>query len=748
MVVRGIEYRWRESHGRAHTFERFREPGILETFDDARLTEEAGRHDYIFNRDHHAPGRERARSRAALDDISSLPEAERPEVLRRREWVGRFLALVEAGRAVRTHAGATEAIAVIAAELEAERLARLGEGGEGPKQRVDAHRESAEAECPPVRRPSSDGLLRWTRAFVRGGRDPLALRDRRHVSSGHHRRLDPGLERLVAGAADGYLSMERPTIDQCLFDLKIAVRAANVEREREGLRPFACPSKKVLTKAIGGMPKARVHAARYGAGSVENLKSNEDGFDVTWIGQRVEIDEWEVQVQAVLEKHGVWQRLDAEWRKSAGRVRLWACTALDTASRIVLAMSLSRTGNTAENAVSCLAMVVSDKTRLARWAGAQTAWDMSCVPTLIVTDGGAGFKSDAFKMAAAGLHANIKLPPAARPRGRPRVERFFRTLELHVGGRLPGRTFSNPVDRGDYDSAERAAILETVLRKILILSVVDSYHCRPHRGLRRETPIDAFERLDGTHGIGAEPGPTVRRNALGVDRICRTGPHGVGFLDLTYRSAALVRDFNQRGARDATVRVDAMDLGCVSVLIDGEWETCVCRDPGMQGTSLAVKIAADQDLRRRFKAKARVRESVVLDAIAKTKELVEAGVEQFGLGRLRPTAEQLDRIEAALASRYVPPWERGTHPTLEEVMADATPRGTPFTGGVVVGGIDEVDEETSPVGDGAGTADAVAGAGAAPPPSPPDDGRAEDGGDGDDGPVSDEYVEFEEDDDA
>lgn len=68
------------------------------------------------------------------------------------------------------------------------------------------------------------------------------------------------------------------------------------------------------------------------------------------------------------------------------------------------------------------------------------------------------------------------------------VERFFRTLADGLIHTLPGTTFSNTRERGDYDSEANACFTFDQLNHVLMRWILDIYHQSPHTGLGGRTP--------------------------------------------------------------------------------------------------------------------------------------------------------------------------------------------------------------------------------------------------------------------
>ena len=78
-----------------------------------------------------------------------------------------------------------------------------------------------------------------------------------------------------------------------------------------------------------------------------------------------------------------------------------------------------------------------------------------------------------------------------RPLGQPHyggiVERIIGTAMQMIHDELPGTTFSNPDQRGDYDSENKAALTLRELERWLTLAV-GTYHGSVHNGLLNRRP--------------------------------------------------------------------------------------------------------------------------------------------------------------------------------------------------------------------------------------------------------------------
>jgi putative transposase len=208
------------------------------------------------------------------------------------------------------------------------------------------------------------------------------------------------------------------------------------------------------------------------------------GLEVSRVLERVEIDEWEVDLITLLMLFGVWDILsdtekDALGLKKGPGVRMSLSVAMDSYSRCILAMRLSRAPSIA-SALATLEMVLVDKGPWADAVGALTPWCMSGLPESVAADAGPPYRSAEFRAALADLGITSARPAAGEAGLRARIERFFGTISTSLMPRLSGRTFSNILQRGDYPSNELAALTVEELSNALVRWVVDIYHNSCH----------------------------------------------------------------------------------------------------------------------------------------------------------------------------------------------------------------------------------------------------------------------------
>jgi len=76
----------------------------------------------------------------------------------------------------------------------------------------------------------------------------------------------------------------------------------------------------------------------------------------------------------------------------------------------------------------------------------------------MIIDNGSDYQDSGFIGVTHKLGIILEPSPPYKPNAKANVERFFRTLNDDLIHKLSGTTFSNPEDRGDYDSQEMARL--------------------------------------------------------------------------------------------------------------------------------------------------------------------------------------------------------------------------------------------------------------------------------------------------
>lgn len=172
--------------------------------------------------------------------------------------------------------------------------------------------------------------------------------------------------------------------------------------------------------------------------------------------------------------------VDERDRQPIGRPYL--TLAIDVFTRCVLGIVVTLEAPSAVSVGLCLAHVACDKRPWLERLDVEMVWPMSGKPALLYLDNAAEFKSEALRRGCEQHGIRLDYRPLGQPHYGGIVERIIGTAMQMIHEDLPGTTFSNPDQRGDYDSENKAALTLRELERWLTLAV-GTYHGSVHNGL-------------------------------------------------------------------------------------------------------------------------------------------------------------------------------------------------------------------------------------------------------------------------
>lgn len=319
-------------------------------------------------------------------------------------------------------------------------------------------------------------------------------------------------------------------------------------------RGLQVPARNTVERRIRALNPVEVGRRRGGPNAVRSLQSAGDEVPVIdAILDQVQIDHTVIDVIVVDERE----------RRPMGRPYL--TVAIDVYSRSLLGMVVTLEAPSAVTVGLCLAHAGTDKRPWLEGLGIEAQWPMSGKPRQLYLDNASEFKSEALRRGCE--QHGIKL--AYRPPGRPHyggiVERVIGTAMKQVH-ELPGTTFSNPVERGRYDSDRLATLTLRELEKWMALSV-SVYHNTVH-GTLGQTPTGRW--AEGVAAAG-QPAVAQRPASFLVDflPVVRRTLTRTGFVidHVHYFSNALKPWISRRGSLGPfLIRRDPRDISRIWVL--------------------------------------------------------------------------------------------------------------------------------------------------------------------------------------
>ncbi|AJI53444.1 Mu transposase C-terminal domain-containing protein [Francisella philomiragia] len=201
--------------------------------------------------------------------------------------------------------------------------------------------------------------------------------------------------------------------------------------------------------------------------------------------------------------------VDDENRLPIGRP--WITLAIDVYSRMITGYYLSLEPPSEASVALCLTCSMLPKDKLLLQYEVDADWPVWGIMNTIHVDNGADFRSDSLRKSCLSYGINIEFRPVGKPNFGGHIERLIGTIVKKVHS-LPGTTFSNISERGNYDSDKNACLTFKEFEKWLLLFITKVYHQKKHSSLGM-SPLQKWE--DGIFGTSEHTGcgyPTKPNN--------------------------------------------------------------------------------------------------------------------------------------------------------------------------------------------------------------------------------------------
>jgi putative transposase len=353
---------------------------------------------------------------------------------------------------------------------------------------------------------------------------------------------------------DVYMTPERKRMSDVHAEIYRRLTRENQFRVPTDRLPI--PTQCSIRREIGRRPIYELVKARYGKRRAEmDFRVAMAGPQTSRPLQRVEIDHTPADLIIV----------DERTMMPLGRPTI--TSALDAHTRCVLGFYASFEPPSVLSVMRCLKNAVLPKSYIAQeFPAIKNPWDCYGVPELLVVDNAMEFHSTHFERACLQLGCDIQYSKVSIPWYKAKIERWQGTLNRDSLHGNPGTTFSNILERDDYDPAKNAVVLLSTFRELLHRWIVDDYHQTPHRGIH-DTP--AHKWLVESHGFPLPLPPSAKDLdvILGMT-VRRTIFHyGVELHGLKYNSLELGEIRRHVGKTlKATITFDPGNLGHIHVL--------------------------------------------------------------------------------------------------------------------------------------------------------------------------------------
>ncbi len=321
-------------------------------------------------------------------------------------------------------------------------------------------------------------IYRWLNKYEKTGLVSSLIRNGR--SDKGKSRLKPEVEDVIQEVIESfYLKDQKPSMSSVYGDVKRMCRS----------KGLVYPDETTVRNRILAKDESMRWAAREGEKVAKErfqpIRGEFPGADFPLAV--VQIDHTPMDVIIV----------DDIQRLTIGRPYLTLAT--DVATRMVVGFYLSLDAPGALSVGQCISQSILTKEDYLARLGINLPWPCWGVMRTIHVDNAAEFRGTMLENACTNYGIILEFRPKGVPNYGGHVEREFRTHMKNVHDELPGTTFSDIKEKGEYDSEGRAVMTLDALEKWFTLYILGVYHQKPHSGIDGLPPLVKWE--EGIYGI-------------------------------------------------------------------------------------------------------------------------------------------------------------------------------------------------------------------------------------------------------
>ncbi|WP_157959848.1 Mu transposase C-terminal domain-containing protein [Devosia submarina] len=479
-------------------------------------------------------------------------------------------------------------------------------------------------------------------------------------------RIDPEIRNALKEIGEGYKTEMKPSYSGLRRKLRGKLDVLNAGRQV----PLKLPCLQTVIRVVRDtMPEVEALVGRENiAAARQKLAMVGEGPKYTRVGEHVMMDCWQMHLMSIYKECGRWSLLGPEEKDIIKPLRVWVAVLQDSATGCIPGISFSISEKT-DAVLGAFRMALMDRSGIARLLGCQQDWLEPFSFDCVETDGGPVFTTKDFWMPAASIAGHVRKSAGDHPRLRGKIERLFGTMDKMFLPDFTGRTGSNVLDKGDYNPQARATMAVDAVCNSLIRWIVDIYHLSRPAAVGSQSPYRKFKRLADETGLKPAPTKELLRKSFGIEVERELGRWGIRHANVMYyRSRRLEAFLQQHGPQTVKVRIDPLDIGQISVLLDKTWVT-VGGPPELDGCGLHEWISVNRELERRYLAEEALDWPTVARAMRDMESASEAAIAEAHLRDLQVTGKNLGPLVASLKLHVVYDNDPGAHRNVPSIGA-------------------------------------------------------------------------------
>ncbi len=401
--------------------------------------------------------------------------------------------------------------------------------------------------------PSAITIYRWWLDYKKSNFSILSLVPKTNQKGNRKTKVSKIVDIFMNQAVEQIISAHKINISTASRRVRRKVRQYNLTHKTQ----HTYPSYEALRKRVNKVtPYEKLAASKGDRIAKREFRRMGKKIQTEYLLQRVEIDHTWLDLFAVHEEH----------RVPIGRPYLTQL--VDCHSKSVIGFYLGFEPPSYMSVALALKNAIKRKDNLLQnYPSIQNDWLCYGIPDLLVTDNGKEFLSKDFTLACDCLFINIHQNRVETPDNKPHTERHYGTTNTELLDDLPGKAFSNYLQREGYNSSNEASLTLSEIKEIYLTWLVDIFHPRPNsRGTNCPNRVwkNAEKKWPPNEFLGTDEELDFYFTKLDK-RMLRK--EGIGLAtELFYSSERLAEYRGKKGNHKVTIKYNLENMGFIWVL--------------------------------------------------------------------------------------------------------------------------------------------------------------------------------------
>ncbi|WP_245295113.1 hypothetical protein [Pararhizobium antarcticum] len=260
--------------------------------------------------------------------------------------------------------------------------------------------------------PSVKTFRRDYKRYHACGGEVLGIVHRHHGPGLHLRKVDADSIAFAHQEAMQYMTSAKPSMAKVYLQYRARLDKVNADRAVKLLMVTRSKFETIISK-FDAFDKWDGRHGR--ASALKHFGMAKRGINALSVGERIEIDFWNVDLMTLFVETGMWSILPPAYKEAVVGKRVWFVAAIDIATRYIVAFRASLNPN-AVSAAAAIRMIMSDKRHVSDFVGAETPWIGMVKPCDIFSDNGTEFANDLVEGIMRSAKITFNRPQAGNPK--------------------------------------------------------------------------------------------------------------------------------------------------------------------------------------------------------------------------------------------------------------------------------------------------------------------------------------------